>query len=1158
MKKTIFVLLSLFLLSACQSFDIETLVVEIQNDSTSANFASPLLEAEKFNAFFFKFQLDGSAEVDARAWFRESAGSGQLVARDLGIECNDSECTGFTVTPLSDAWKFEINLEGSGTSRAYDFEVETKNISVAKPWSLIPSAAAQLDELGIVSREEWGADEGLLVKFSDATASASSSANARCEAWQENSPGEFRTDGRRISVNSVGEELQWPRTYSPEIKKIVIHHSAESGERDLNGDNKFDKEDAEIIVQAIYYYHTRTRGWGDIGYNFLVDPLGNIYEGRSGGDYVIGGHVYCANTQTIGVAFVGNFEDALPSGSALESGARLLGELANFYDLPLDQFADFHGKNTRNLVGHRDYGATVCPGDALYGYLPTLASDAMTYARGNKISDADFDFSILEKDSPLNLKPFDESVAKFRLKNVGRQAWPVGSQILVSKAEIRRNQGGVTIAGGSEFAVELGSSVASGDTAVLKIPLAANATPGRYRFGLIPKIGGEELRKFYLVVNVLEPTELNYEFVEATWPPQPFAPTTTGVALVSIRNKSDFTWRASGSNRMVLQTPDGSISPFTNSAIVGYLEEDTPPGSNGQFKMNLTAPAKAGRYYLEFQPAARGGLVLPDYGMQFHVTVREPRFSGELLGKSAGSQMRFEPGETKNLSIEFRNTSQVDWTPEAFELKILTNEGVKVGTQDLTVPSKVAQNAVVKIQFPVTASTRAGKYLLTLQPRWTAGKIKEMEPIDFLVEVNPARLMGELLEDPQTLFLEKGATAEIELQLKNTGNVVWNSRDVVLQTLPAEPSVLATSAWLSSVQPAKLIESSVAAGEIGTFRFVVQKSSDASVETLRVVPMLRGLGRIRGKEINLEFKNPNSKIVAQTENLAQELAKPTESSDEPSIRVKLSFESDKIELGGGPFAIEQFGQTLFRGNYADFKLADFSDGEYYRVFPEGDTILEIPNFSNPNWNGTWNYNKFRGTLEIRRVGDKLVVINELPLESYLAGIAEPAPSDPDEKKKLMALLARSYALYYTDAAHRKFPGKPWDGSDSPAEFQQYLGYNYEIIGSFREFTEATRGEVVTYDGAVVKTPYFTSSSGTTKTAAEAGWNVADFQFVKAVEDPWSCGGTLSDAGMRCPANARGHGVGVSGKGAAGLAREGKTAEEILNYFFDGVEVEKVY
>ncbi len=1195
MKKLFFAFISLVFLSACQNFDLATVVVEIPTAANSASFVSPLVRDGEFNAFFFKFTLDGEATATVRGFFEVADGSGQLAERNLGIECEGSACSGFAVTPLAKAWKFDVTLSGAAGARAHDFTVETKNLSVRQPWNLVPAAAAQMEELGIVARDEWGADESLLLKVDDKEAGASSAAaDQKCTDWIANHPDEFQTDGRKITTNSTGEELQWPRTYSTEIKKIIIHHSAEGGEKDLNGDNKFDKEDAEIMVQAIYYYHARTRGWGDIGYNFLIDPLGNIYEGRSGGDFVVGGHTYCANTDTIGVAFIGNFQNEMPSENALESGARLLGELSNFYGLDLEQFSDFHGANTRNLVGHRDYGATVCPGNSLYSYLSTLATDAMNYARGNKMSAADYDFSILEKDSPVNVQPFGEATAKFKLKNVGQKAWPAGSQIVVAKAEILRNKTGVAIAGGSEFAVKLTSAVSSGGTADLRIPLTAAAKPGRYRFGLALQIGSEELRKFYLVVNVLEPTKLDYQLINAIWPPQPFAPATTGKAEITVLNKSDFTWKASGASRMVLQTTDGSISPFTNSAIVGYLTADTPPGGTANFKMDLTAPSRAGRYYLGFQPAARGGLVLPDYGMQFHISVREPRFSGEILGKSSGTDLRFEPGETKNLSLEFRNTSQVDWTPDAFELKILTNEGAKIGTGNLKLPNKVAQNAVVKVEFPVTASTQAGKYLLTLQPRWTAGKIKEMTPIDFLVEVNPPRLTGELITPAPTFALAKGATAEVELKFKNTGNVTWNARDVLLQNLPAEPSSFATSSWLSATQPAKLIETSVAPGSIGTFRFVIKKSSDASLENLCVAPMLRGLGRIRGKEINIAVRKPDSQNTANSQNSTSSVssAQPetsassgvstssessasaanstsstepaaatpvvTDASAGPAIRIKLGLESTKITIGGGPFAIEQFGKTLFRGSFADFSLDKLQDGQYVRVLPEGDTILEVPSWWHPNWNGKINYNKFRGILEVRRMGDTLVLINELPLEDYLAGIAEASPSDPVEKKKTMVILARSYALYYVGPEHRKFPGMAWDGDDSPQRFQQYFGYNYEIAGGLPDIVQATRGQVVTFNGHVAKTPYFTSSGGVTKTSVAAGWGAVDFDFVKVVEDPWSCGGTSADAGVRCPDNARGHGVGVSGRGAAGLAKEGKTASEILNYFFNKIEVKKMY
>ncbi len=190
-------------------------------------------------------------------------------------------------------------------------------------------------------------------------------------------------------------------------------------------------------------------------------------------------------------------------------------------------------------------------------------------------------------------------------------------------------------------------------------------------------------------------------------------------------------------------------------------------------------------------------------------------------------------------------------------------------------------------------------------------------------------------------------------------------------------------------------------------------------------------------------------------------------------------------------------------------------------------------------------NRFRGVIECRVINDELILINELSLEDYLLGLSEEPDTEPAEKQKAFGIAARTYAAWYLDEAHRKFPGKPYDGSDSPAEFQAYGGMVFEDQNPrWVSIAKRTSGQVLLFGGQLIKPPYFSSDDGRTRTPAEAGW--ADFPFEAlfvSKPDPWCKGLPM-----------RGHGVGMSGCGAKAQAEEGKTAEEILKYYYRGVEI----
>lgn len=108
-------------------------------------------------------------------------------------------------------------------------------------------------------------------------------------------------------------------------------------------------------VRAIQNFHMDTRGWSDIGYNFLIDYRGNVYEGR-GWDRV-GAHATGYNTATIGVCVIGNYMNKLPAAPALVSLIQLYGMAEHMKGAKLA------------LFGHREVGKTDCPGDRLYSWV---------------------------------------------------------------------------------------------------------------------------------------------------------------------------------------------------------------------------------------------------------------------------------------------------------------------------------------------------------------------------------------------------------------------------------------------------------------------------------------------------------------------------------------------------------------------------------------------------------------------------------------------------------------------------------------------------------------------------------------------------------------------------------------------------------------------
>lgn len=195
------------------------------------------------------------------------------------------------------------------------------------------------NDVNIISREEWGADESY----------------------------QF-----------------WSPTYI-QPKKFIIHHTA-------GGDGG---SDPAATVRGIYYWHAVVLGWGDIGYNYLVDQEGNIYEGRYGsGDapestIAAGAHAYNSidnldyNQYTVGIAVLGCFEEGTACATTYEFSSVIQNTLAKLIAVKADEFgikpkgsSTLFGERTKNILGHRDLDYTLCPGNLIHDDIKTIRDKA--------------------------------------------------------------------------------------------------------------------------------------------------------------------------------------------------------------------------------------------------------------------------------------------------------------------------------------------------------------------------------------------------------------------------------------------------------------------------------------------------------------------------------------------------------------------------------------------------------------------------------------------------------------------------------------------------------------------------------------------------------------------------------------------------------------
>ena len=284
--------------------------------------------------------------------------------------------TAWHETPL------EVAAEAGGPPQAFTEPVWTGTARYVQVTARAEGASslAELENARLVTLDP---DEGAVL---DASASGGAEPRATVGA----AGGSFAAPARAASgAPDIVTRRQWGANESwrsgrpgyAAVKMAFIHHTA-SG-------NTYTAAEAPAVMRAIYSYHTKSLGWSDIAYNFLIDRFGTIYEGRYGGMKrgVVGAQTLGFNTGSTGISVIGNFAGDAPPAAALASLEKLLAWKLKVHHLNPRGTAklrcDVSEKYARGarvtfpvVAGHRQANHTECPGNIFYPLLPTVRLEA--------------------------------------------------------------------------------------------------------------------------------------------------------------------------------------------------------------------------------------------------------------------------------------------------------------------------------------------------------------------------------------------------------------------------------------------------------------------------------------------------------------------------------------------------------------------------------------------------------------------------------------------------------------------------------------------------------------------------------------------------------------------------------------------------------------
>jgi len=580
-------------------------------------------------------------------------------------------------------------------------------------------------------------------------------------------------------------------------------------------------------------------------------------------------------------------------------------------------------------------------------------------------------------------------------------------------------------------------------------------------------------------------------------------------------------------------------------------------------------------------------------------------YSASEISRSANT-VHLQPGEKQLFTISYKNTGQATWLPDGRRFVSIYTYDPKYRTSVFEDSSWYRSDQPARIASLITAPGNVGEVKLYLKAPSSPGTYSETFRLasedlvwipggQFTVNIvvggsgstaptpvtpAPAPVVPPtvtsadgynatmMLATGDRVKMNAGSIEDFRVAFKNSGVLPWvkyGNEPIQLKAVSANAQSFRDETWNGDYATI-LAQDRIDSGQLAFFNFRLRAPSSGGLYTARFT-LHAGDRPIDGGiiEIPVEVAGGSGSVGTNV---------PYDSSSEfpnagpkgPNIRVGLFKSISPVTfVSSGTYqlidgrdhqAVRQLsGVTTVTFNFQTLQYTvtngSFVHNTSYHVHLRPDnmdsTIFEIPSYENrAAWDRTVNYNKFRGDISVHymRSTGNLWVIEELPIEDYMRGLAETSNGSPAEYQKALVTAARTYALYVIliGGKHKS----EYHDVNTTAGDQVYKGYISETIRpNVVAAVENTRGSIVTYNNELVVTPYYSRSDGRTRAWSEV-WGGSK-PWCVSVPTPYDQGKTLW-----------GHGVGMSASDALGRARDGATWTDILRYYYTGTQIKRIY